>query len=156
MGVVLPYVTWVEYVAFLCRWRASLGCVNSALTWVKSYVIAIIEILSWRKKYWMSTFETKMKKYSKKIWTVTLEKSWFKEQVSVNNIWTGNEIILNMPESAETYLNMDTSNSKFSSRQIFSLRFSKWDTYYSLWEKKTETTLNVSYFEKIMSHWEYI
>ena len=23
-------------------------------------------------------------------------------------------------------------------------------------KKKTETTLNVSYFEKIMSHWEYI
>ena len=37
-------------------------------------------------------------------------------------------------------------------RQIFSLKYSKWDTYYSLWEKKTETTLNVAYFEKIISH----
>ena len=34
---------------------------------------------------------------------------------------------------------------------MFSMRFLKWDTYYSLWEKKTETTLNVSFFEKIMS-----
>ena len=50
-----------------------------------------------------------------------------------------------------------TANSKFSRRQIFSLRFSKWDTYYSLWDKRhPKTTLNVSYFEKAMSHWEYI
>ena len=48
------------------------------------------------------------------------------------------------------------ANSKFSRRKIFSMRFSKWGTYYSLWEKRTGTTLNVSYFEKIMSHWEYI
>ena len=40
-------------------------------------------------------------------------------------------------------------------------KFSQWDsqnetliTHYE--KKKTETTLNVSYFEKIMSHWEYI
>ena len=40
-------------------------------------------------------------------------------------------------------------------------KFSHWDsqnetliTHYE--KKKTETTLNVSYFEKIMSHWEYI
>ena len=64
------------------------------------------------------------------------------------------EIIL-FPLCAISHENC-TANSKFSRRQIFSLRFSKWDTYYSLWEKKTETTLNVSYFEKIMSHWEYI
>ena len=40
-------------------------------------------------------------------------------------------------------------------------KFSQWDsqnetliTHYE--KKKTETALNVSYFEKIMSHWEYI
>ena len=41
-------------------------------------------------------------------------------------------------------------------------KFSHWDsqnealiTHYEI-KKKTETTLNVSYFEKTMSHWEYI
>ena len=40
-------------------------------------------------------------------------------------------------------------------------KFSQWDSqnetliaHYG--KKKTETMLNVSYFEKIMSHWEYI
>ena len=40
-------------------------------------------------------------------------------------------------------------------------KYSHWDSqndtliiHYE--KKKTETTLNVSYFEKIMSHWEYI
>ena len=40
-------------------------------------------------------------------------------------------------------------------------KFSHWDfqnetliTHYE--KKKTETTLNVPYFEKIMSHWKYI
>ena len=39
-------------------------------------------------------------------------------------------------------------------------KFSQWDsqneTLIIYYGKKTETTLNVSYFEKIMSHWEYI
>ena len=44
-------------------------------------------------------------------------------------------------------------------------QFSHWDsqnetliTYYEKKNKKnkTETTLNISYFERIMSHWEYI
>ena len=40
-------------------------------------------------------------------------------------------------------------------------KFSHWDSQYETlithYEKKTtETMLNVSYFEKIMSHWEYI
>ena len=38
-------------------------------------------------------------------------------------------------------------------------KFSQWDsqneTLIIHYEKKTGTTLNVSYFEKIMSHWEY-
>ena len=41
-----------------------------------------------------------------------------------------------------------TANSKFSRRQISSLRFWKWDTYYSLWEQKTGTELNVFILRK--------
>ena len=40
-------------------------------------------------------------------------------------------------------------------------KFSQWDSQNEILithdeKKKTETTLNVSYFEEIMSHWEYI
>ena len=39
-------------------------------------------------------------------------------------------------------------------------KFSHWDsqneTLTTHFEQKTETTLSVSYFEKIMSHWDYI
>ena len=45
--------------------------------------------------------------------------------------------ILSRKYSSKFYFeNAYTANSKFSRRQIFSLKFKKWDTYYSLWEKK--------------------
>ena len=38
--------------------------------WRAIIVIVKIEILSWRKSFWMFTLETEKKKCSKQIWTV--------------------------------------------------------------------------------------
>ena len=45
-------------------------------------------------------------------------------------------LVLNQTQLTCNNSNLYIANSKFSRRQIFSLRFSKWDTYYLLWEKK--------------------
>ena len=76
---VLLVLWWAAWVACLRGWCAS--CV-AWVRWVECLrgwyaiitVIVIIEILSWRRKYWMFTFETKMKKCSKKIWAGDLKK----------------------------------------------------------------------------------
>ena len=66
---VLFALAWVAWVACWRGWRT---CVGSVLVWCDSVLVSIIipifiiEILSWRKKCWMFTFETKMKKMFQK------------------------------------------------------------------------------------------
>ena len=57
---------------------------------------------------------------------------------------------------------MESSLSTMQISNSLGDRFSHWDsqnetliTHYEKKKKEPETTLNVSYFEKIMSHWEY-
>ena len=63
---------------------------------------------------------------------------------------------LNMKKDTGTSFESHTANQKFSRRQIFSLRLSKWDTYYSLWEKNRNHTKCFLFWENHVSLRTYL
>ena len=80
---VLAWLVWLE-------WRSNMSGVSSVLTWITFcyyhyyyyyyyyyyYHYCYYWNTFWRKKCWMSTFETKLKKCFKRIWTVIKRRTW--------------------------------------------------------------------------------
>ena len=111
LGGVVARVAWV---AWLCVWSASVcsvGGVGGMLARVAIIiVIVIIEKLSWRKKIWMLTFETKIKNVPNKSEQWFKRRTWLKKQVLFYITWTGHDRILNVSESQCEQICLDMCN----------------------------------------------
>ena len=74
------------------------------------------------------------------VWYENGDKVYYKRKDS--NKWLGPRFVIGqdnkqvMVKHGSNFKRVHIVNAKFSRRQIFSLRFSKWDAYYSFWEKK--------------------
>ena len=121
MLFVLLWVAWVANVRRWCKWRT---CVGNMLVWVVCkrgltkvmwvmhkcmlhiiIVIVVIDKLSLRKKAECLILKWKWKNVQKRFEQGNTRKTWLQERVLV--FGTGNDRILNMPESSEICANVD-------------------------------------------------
>ena len=80
----LAWEAWVGWAVCLCGWHASVGgmiFIHAIHGWHVIVIIVIIEILFWRAKCWMSTFETKMKNIPNKFEQWFKRTTWLEGQV---------------------------------------------------------------------------